>query len=80
MQKVKLINELKATEELLVKAIKALEYSYNKVKNIELNDSYHYDELEVLESFTSRFSRLSDIFTQKYLKTVFILLGENNPT
>lgn len=33
-----------------------------------------------MEALTARFSRLSDIYTQKFLKSFFYLLGETNQT
>ena len=74
------IKELNNTEKLMDKAINALEYSYSKAKNINLDEGLDLDNQEVFEAFTSRYARLCDIFTQKYLKTFFLLLGENKRT
>lgn len=72
--------ELNATEQILKKAITALKYSIAKVKNINFSEDSSLDEMEILEAFSSRYSRLSDLYTQKYLKTFFLLLGESNFT
>lgn len=74
------IKELHNTEKLMDKAINALEYSYSKAKNIDLDEGLDLDNQEIFEAFTSRYARLSDMFTQKYLKTFYLLLGENKRT
>lgn len=55
--------------EKLHKALDHLEYSYEKVKDYpvipyDLND----ESLETWESFSARFSRVSDLFISKYLQ------------
>jgi len=47
-----------------------LEYSFRKAKKLS-SDSRKLDveELEVWESFVARFSRLSDIFVSKYIRS-----------
>ncbi len=53
----------------LGKAIRHLEYSYNKIaklpKRLEDNDE---ENLEVWESFAARFARLVDIYLTKYIR------------
>lgn len=80
MNRDKLLVELGSTYEMITKAIAALEYSLQKVHKLDLDSDLSLDEQEILESFTARFSRLSDLFTQKYLKTFFILIGERPHT
>ncbi len=60
------------TEESLLKALKHLEYSYQKVLKKELlkKSEWSEEELETLESFSSRFARTSDIFLSQYLRTL----------
>ena len=61
----------------LLKSLKHLKYSYNKTRKISLNQKRLENE-QVLESFeglASRFSRTSDIFISRYLRT-FILIRE----
>jgi len=64
----------------LQKGLDILEYSIEKTDNIDLIEDLNYEELETMEAMTSRFSRLSDIFTQKFLKSFFYLHGETNLT
>jgi hypothetical protein len=53
----------------LLKAIGHLRYSFAKVKKIDLTRTqWTEEELEVLESFASRFARTSDIFVSRYLR------------
>ncbi len=78
MQKKDLIKQnLQEYIDLLDQSVKALEYSYSKSKSISLNKILTLDELEILEAFTARFSRTSDILTQKVLTSFFMILGED---
>lgn len=53
----------------LSKALKHLEYSYNKVQKIPKKpDTLSEDQLETWESFSARFARVVDIFTSKLLR------------
>ncbi len=53
----------------LLKSLKHLKYSYEKVKNIDLSKKeWPENELEVLESFSSRFARTTDIFVSRFLR------------
>jgi molybdate-binding protein len=53
----------------LLKSLKHLKYSYDKVKNIDLTKKdWSENELEVLESFSSRFARTTDIFVSRFLR------------
>ncbi len=64
-------NDLKKQiEESVKKAQGHLSYSFNKIKTLKLEEIEGADEelLETLESFSSRFSRLSDIVISKYLR------------
>lgn len=80
MSREKVNNELHEVEIQLQNGLEILEYSIMKVKNINIQSDLNIEELEVMEALTSRFSRLSDIYTQKYLKSFFYLLGETNLT
>ncbi len=63
-QKVKLL-----TLNKLKKALLHFEYSANKVKNLKTDVALlSEEELEVWESFSSRFSRLTDIFLSRWLR------------
>ena len=51
--------------------------SLTRVGNIPVQKDYSIEEYEVLEAFTSRFSRLADFVTSKFLRTILILLRED---
>ena len=61
----------------LLAAIGHLEYSSNKIQKLNLlqKTSWDEEELETLESFSSRFARVSDIFISKFLR--FRILEED---
>ena len=71
-------NYVAILEELSVKLLKALDhldYSYNKVLKLPEDLSKMDDEeLETWESFSSRFSRVSDIFIMQYLRARIALV------
>lgn len=50
------------------KALSHLEYSFKKVQNIPLTGSWSEEQLEVLESFSSRFARSSDLIVSRFLR------------
>lgn len=54
----------------LSKALKHLEYSYNKVQKTQIDAPLDDEELQVIESFTARMARVSDIFITKFLRLV----------
>lgn len=60
----------------LKKARKHLEYSYQKVINIILDAELSEQELETLESFSSRFARYSDFIISRYFR---LLALEKDP-
>lgn len=60
----------------LEKARKRLDYSFNKVKNQTFDHELEESELEVLESFASRFARFSDLIIARYFR---LLLLEKDP-
>ncbi len=80
MNRKKVISEIEVLTIQLQKGLEILEYSITKVEKINTTKDFNYEELETMEAMTARFSRLSDIFTQKYLKSFFYLLGETNFT
>ncbi len=61
----------------LLKALAHLEYSFNKIQKLP-EDSSTLDEesLEVWESFSARFSRVSDLFLTKYVRAMVL---KNDP-
>ena len=72
-----LLSELHRDINDLVHAAESLTLSYEKCKNIGVKDHYSFEEEESFDSLSSKFARTSDIFTQKVLKTIFLLLREN---
>ena len=60
----------------LTTSVESLKISFSKCKKIGIKQEYDFDEQESFDSFTSKFARTSDIYTQKILKTIFILLRE----
>jgi len=71
-----IIDLLKSEWELLEAAISTLQLSIRKCETIGLKESYTFEELESFDSLTSKFNRTSDIFTQKVLRSVWMLLHE----
>jgi len=69
--------ELKKTLKILDKAMDTFNYSYQSCKTMDIKDEYTYEELDKFECLTSRFARLSDILTQKILKSILLLLRED---
>lgn len=57
----------------LERAQDILRYSYEKCRRIQMSDGLSYEEMESFEALTSRFARLSDIITQKVIRTLDIL-------
>lgn len=54
----------------LKKAITHLKYSYDKIQNLTTDPALLNEEtLETWESFSSRFSRVVDLFLTKYVRT-----------
>lgn len=60
----------------LTKARKHLEYSYAKVIKLKFDHEFTEEELETLESFSSRFARYSDLIVSRYFR---LLILEKDP-
>lgn len=58
-------------------SLESLKASFTKCRNIGVKEKYNFEEQESFDSLSSRFARTSDIYTQKILKTIFILLREH---
>lgn len=57
----------------LQKALVHLEYSYAKVKQLSTDaETLDEESLETWESFSARFSRVSELFLTRYLRTVIL--------
>lgn len=77
MQKDELKIQLLLEElELLERAMETLKLSVTKCKGIVLQKEYSFEEMESFDSLTSKFGRTSDLYTQKVLRTIWILLHE----
>jgi hypothetical protein len=64
----------------LNKAVDIMRYSLNKSMAIGIKKGYHLEELDCFENLTSRFARTSDIYTQKIMKGIILILREDAPT
>ena len=67
---------LKQNWELLSKSLETLKRSVEKAKSFDRKSNYSFEEMETFDSLTSKFSRTSDIFTQKLLRSAWQLLHE----
>ena len=72
--------ELKESSSKLDKAIEILKYSLEKCRKIGIKTNYSLEELDVFENVTSRFARATDIYTQKIMKGIAIVLREETKT
>jgi hypothetical protein len=72
------ILELLQTEWQLLKAsLETLQLSVEKCRKIGVKQEYSFEEQESFDSLTSKFSRTSDLFTQKVIRTTWLLLHES---
>ena len=62
--------------ELLEKSIVTLIQSVEKCKAIGTKSTYSFEEQESFDSLSSKFNRSSDLFTQKVIRTTWMLLHE----
>jgi len=62
--------------QLLSKSVETLGLSVEKCLHIKARAEFSFEEMESIDSLTSKFSRTSDIFTQKVLRGVWALLHE----
>lgn len=69
--------QFKQDLELLQKSLGVLMYSYEQCRNFLNKLDLSPEEEEKIEALTARFSRTSDFFTQKIIKTLLILLKED---
>ena len=75
-----IVAELKESFNKLDKAVEILKYSLEKSNKIGIKQSYSLEELDVFENLTSRFARATDIYTQKIMKGIVIVLREEVKT
>lgn len=72
-----LLSELKRDLVDLEFAVEGLKMSFKKCSSIGIKNQYNFEEQESFDSLSSKFARTSDIYTQRILKTIFLLLREN---
>jgi hypothetical protein len=73
-----LIELLLATEwKLLNASVETLRRSAEKCKLIGIKQEYSFEEQESFDSLSSKFNRTSDLFTQKVIRTTWMLLHES---
>ena len=65
---------------LLKQALPSFERSLVKCRDLDFSSPISFEIEESLDALLSKFSRLSDIYTQKILKTTIFLLREDAPT
>jgi hypothetical protein len=62
---------------LVEQSADALRHSLAKCARLEIKDEYTLDELDHFEALSARFARTSDLYTQKLLNSLFMVLGED---
>ena len=72
-----LIELLQTEWQLLDASIETLLLSVEKCRKIGIKQNYSFEEQESFDSLTSKFSRTSDVFTQKVIRTTWLLLHES---
>ena len=72
------ILELLQTEwQLLKVSLETLQLSVEKCRKIGIKQEYSFEEQESFDSLTSKFGRTSDLFTQKVIRTTWLLMHES---
>ncbi len=67
---------LKQNWELLITSQESLSKSVFKCSSIGVKTEYSFEEMESIDSLTSKFARISDIYTQKIIRGIWVLLHE----
>ncbi|SEU16456.1 hypothetical protein SAMN05444285_1688 [Draconibacterium orientale] len=70
------IQLLREELDLLDKSVRTLKLSVSKCMQIGRKEEYSFEEMESFDSLTSKFGRTSDLYTQKVIRTIWILLHE----
>ena len=65
---------------LLKQALPSFERSLVKCRDLDFSLPISFETEESLDALSSKFSRVSDIFTQKVLKTLIFVVREDAPT
>ncbi|MEI6376400.1 MAG: hypothetical protein WCO97_04320 [bacterium] len=71
---------LRANREVLDQAVPSFSKSLEKCRSLNLAGPRSFEVEESLDALTSKFARVSDIFTQKVLKSLVLLTREDAPT
>ena len=71
---------LKANRAVLDQALPSFRRSLEKCQSLDLTAHRSFEMEESLDALTSKFARVSDIFTQKVLKSLVLLTREDAPT
>ena len=80
MKEASLQRLLAAHIETLNRALPSFERSLAKCALIPSKDRLSFEEEECFDALTSKFSRIADIYCQKVLKSLVLLLREDAPT
>ena len=70
------VDLLKQHTALLIKSLDTLKRSVKKAESIGQKPQYSFEEMETFDSLAAKFSRTADIFTQKVVRTAWMLLHE----
>ncbi len=70
---IKLLNQ---NWKLIKTSMESLALSVEKCKSIGIKPEYSFEETESIDSLTSRFARVSDIYTQKIIRGIWALMHE----
>ena len=73
-------NLLNLNWNLLKQALPSFERSLVKCRDIDFSPPISFETEESLDALSSKFSRVSDIYTQKVIKTLLFFLREDAPT
>jgi hypothetical protein len=71
---------LRANREVLDQAVPSFSKSLEKCRSLNLAGPRSFEVEESLDALTSKFARVSDVFTQKVLKSLVLLTREDAPT
>ena len=63
--------------DVLQRSLMSLQQSRTKTHQLFQQSKFSFEELESLDSLTSKFGRTSDIYLQKVLRSIWILLRED---
>ena len=63
--------------DVLQRSLMSLQQSTNKTRQLLQQSEFSFEELESIDSLTSKFSRTSDIYLQKVLRSIWMLLRED---